>query len=275
MAVIITGNNTPTAGGITYGDGSTYAVTAAGTSGRPIVSGGAGAPAFRPYTLPAADGSASQVLQTDGAGALSFATAGSGFSQAQVFTTSGSFTVPASGKFKVTIIGGGGSGGSYTSYTFGGDSGAGGGNVIKWFSGATPAATATVTIGTGGTAVSGNTNGNTGGASTFVLSGFTTLTANGGLRGLAGGSTTFSLGGAATGGDINVNGQNGGSAAFNGSSQQSLSSIGGSSLMGFGGILFTQTANGQPGIGYGGGGTGAANSGTSGAGTNGICIVEY
>ena len=78
MAVVITGNNTPTAGGVVYGDGTTYATTSAGTSGRPIVSGGAGAPTFRPYTLPAADGSASQVLQTDGAGALSFATPSTG-----------------------------------------------------------------------------------------------------------------------------------------------------------------------------------------------------
>jgi len=78
MPVVITGNNTPTAGGVVYGDGTTYATTTAGTSGRPIVSGGAGAPTFRPYTLPAADGSANQVLQTDGAGALSFATPGGG-----------------------------------------------------------------------------------------------------------------------------------------------------------------------------------------------------
>jgi len=78
MPVVITGNNTPTAGGITYGDGSTYANTAAGTSGQPVVSGGAGAPVFRPYTLPASDGSASQVLQTNGAGALSFATPSAG-----------------------------------------------------------------------------------------------------------------------------------------------------------------------------------------------------
>jgi hypothetical protein len=78
MAVVITGSNTPTAGGVVYGDGSTYATTTAGTSGRPVVSGGAGAPTFRPYTLPAADGSANQVLQTDGAGALSFATPSSG-----------------------------------------------------------------------------------------------------------------------------------------------------------------------------------------------------
>ena len=82
MAVVITGSNTPTAGGITYGDGTTYATTTAGTSGQPVVSGGAGAPAFRPYTLPASDGSASQVLQTNGSGALSFATPSSGLSAA-------------------------------------------------------------------------------------------------------------------------------------------------------------------------------------------------
>ena len=89
MPVIITGNNTPTAGGITYGDGTTYAVTAAGTSGRPVVSGGAGAPTFRPYTLPAADGSASQVLQTNGSGALSFATPSTG-AMSLISTQSGS-----------------------------------------------------------------------------------------------------------------------------------------------------------------------------------------
>jgi hypothetical protein len=89
MAVIITGNNTPTAGGITYGDGSTYANTAAGTSGQPVVSGGAGAPAFRPYTLPAADGSASQVLQTNGSGALSFATVSAGAGNQGIIVNTG------------------------------------------------------------------------------------------------------------------------------------------------------------------------------------------
>jgi hypothetical protein len=46
MAVIITGNNTPTAGGITYGDGTTYANTAAGTSGQVLQSNGASAPTW-------------------------------------------------------------------------------------------------------------------------------------------------------------------------------------------------------------------------------------
>lgn len=100
MAVVITGNNTPTAGGITYGDGTTYANTAAGTSGQPIVSGGAGAPVFRPYTLPAADGSASQVLQTNGAGALSFATPSSGaLTLISTTTASASATVDVENAF--------------------------------------------------------------------------------------------------------------------------------------------------------------------------------
>jgi len=78
MAIVIDGNNTPTAGGVGYGDGTELAFTAAGSSGQPVVSGGAGAPVFRPYTLPASDGSASQVLQTNGSGALSFATPSAG-----------------------------------------------------------------------------------------------------------------------------------------------------------------------------------------------------
>tara|TARA_R110002126_G_scaffold57859_3_gene153124 strand:- start:959 stop:1588 length:630 start_codon:yes stop_codon:yes gene_type:complete len=46
MAVIINGSNTPTAGGIIYGDGSEYDVTAAGTSGQLLKSNGASAPTW-------------------------------------------------------------------------------------------------------------------------------------------------------------------------------------------------------------------------------------
>jgi hypothetical protein len=102
MAVVITGNNTPTAGGITYGDGTTYANTAAGTSGQPIVSGGAGAPVFRPYTLPASDGSANQVLRTNGSGALSFATPASGLTLLSTVTASNSATVDIETTFSST-----------------------------------------------------------------------------------------------------------------------------------------------------------------------------
>ena len=72
MAVIITGNNTPTAGGVTYGDGSTYANTAAGAAGGVLYSAGASAPAF------SAAGTSGQLLQSNGAGAPTWTTPSSG-----------------------------------------------------------------------------------------------------------------------------------------------------------------------------------------------------
>jgi len=46
MAVTINGTNTPTAGGVTYGDGSAYATTAAGTAGQALLSNGSSAPTW-------------------------------------------------------------------------------------------------------------------------------------------------------------------------------------------------------------------------------------
>lgn len=46
MAVTIVGNNTPTAGGVVYGDGANYASTTAGTSGQFLQSTGTGAPTW-------------------------------------------------------------------------------------------------------------------------------------------------------------------------------------------------------------------------------------
>lgn len=46
MAVIINGNNTPTAGSVGFGNGTELAFSVAGTSGQLVVSGGAGAPTF-------------------------------------------------------------------------------------------------------------------------------------------------------------------------------------------------------------------------------------
>lgn len=46
MAVVITGNNTPTAGGVVYGDGTTYATTSAGMSGQLLQSNGSSAPSW-------------------------------------------------------------------------------------------------------------------------------------------------------------------------------------------------------------------------------------
>lgn len=46
MPVTIVGNNTPTAGGVVYGDGTNYASTSAGTSGQVLQSNGASAPTW-------------------------------------------------------------------------------------------------------------------------------------------------------------------------------------------------------------------------------------
>lgn len=46
MPVTINGNNTPTAGGAVYGDGTNYASTAAGTSGQVLTSNGSSAPSW-------------------------------------------------------------------------------------------------------------------------------------------------------------------------------------------------------------------------------------
>ena len=69
MTVIIDGNNTPTAGGVGYGDGTELAFTTAGTSGGVLYSAGSSAPAFT------AAGSSGQVLQSNGASAPSWVTA--------------------------------------------------------------------------------------------------------------------------------------------------------------------------------------------------------
>lgn len=46
MAIIIDGTNTPTLGGVGYGDGSELAFSAAGTAGQVLTSAGAGAPTW-------------------------------------------------------------------------------------------------------------------------------------------------------------------------------------------------------------------------------------
>ena len=46
MPVVIDGSNTPTAGSVTYGDGTEYASTAAGTAGQLLQSNGSSAPSW-------------------------------------------------------------------------------------------------------------------------------------------------------------------------------------------------------------------------------------
>lgn len=103
MPVVINGSNTPTAGGITYGDGTQYANTAAGSSGQVLLSNGASAPTWGtagtsttatnlaggsngtvPYQSAAgttqmlAVGTSGQVLRSNGAAAPSWVTPSAG-----------------------------------------------------------------------------------------------------------------------------------------------------------------------------------------------------
>jgi len=127
MAVTIVGNNTPTAGGVVYGDGTNYASTAVGTTGQALVSAGAAAPAFgilpiagggtnstatptaggigygtgtaNAYT---AAGTSGQVLTSAGSSAPTWATAASGLTFISATSTSGVSQVDITSGFTTT-----------------------------------------------------------------------------------------------------------------------------------------------------------------------------
>lgn len=160
----------------------------------------------------------------------------------QVFTSSGTFTVPANVySVKVTVLGGGGGGGQGTTsgdiesgYTssYGGSGGVGGTGIS--YVAVTPAAGHTVSIGAGGAGT--NTTGGTGGSTTF---GASLVVATGG----GGGSASSA-----------------GASGYGSVADYGYSGVGfkvGSSNKGTGGIS-----------GLGSGATGSA-------GTAGLCIVEW
>ena len=188
-----------------------------------------------------------------------------GFSNMQVFTSPGAFTTPpTTTKIKVTVVGGGGLGGSTwctrlgcSDFFVGGSGGGGGGAAIR----VTPVTAATpypVTVGAGGTVPS-----STGGTSSFGslasatggTTGSTTNAGSGGVGSVPGATTCgFIIGGSAAGsGGVYDNGGNGGP-----------SYLGGGGVQGSAGRL------------YGGGGGGAAAaSPIRPTGAAGIVIVEF
>lgn len=192
----------------------------------------------------------------------------------QVFTISGTFTIPATvNKVKVTVVGAGGAGGGSNGANAGAGGGAGG-MAIKWLSGLTPGNTLTVTIGAGGTGVSA-ANGNPGNPSS-VASGtqtISTITGNGGGfgSGNAGANTGGGNGASATGGDINVTGSQAPGLWGTG-----MGNDGANSVYGAGGFAITNQA-GQAAQGFGSGGGGAQGTGpfAGGNGAPGIVVFEW
>lgn len=194
----------------------------------------------------------------------------SGLASVQIFTSSGTWTKPSGVRLlMVEVQGAGGSGSNGGAGNASNKNGASGGYVKKLID-VSSIASATITIGTGG-AASSSTTGNAGGDSVWS-DGTNTLTAGGG-----GGppSTAYygGVGGTATGGDLNIAGQNGGAYARR---------SGGNSQFGYGGVYGASAASGSnqdtsgiPPVGYGSGSVGVYN-GTTAAGAPGIVIVtEY
>jgi hypothetical protein len=210
-------------------------------------------------------------------------------SKGQVFTSSGTFTVPTGvTAVKVTVVGGGGNGGAGNVSTSSPGGGGGGGVAIRYITGLTPGNTVAVTVGgVGGTSSFGAYCSATGGV-TPALNG-------------AGGA-----GGTATGGDINLSGGTGGEGYANVVNGYWLyaGSSGGGSGAGGKAMSGSQTdqilsfinypASGQVGVfgsgaygkntagagiaatGYGNGGGGALSGAyAGGAGTPGIVVVEW
>jgi hypothetical protein len=160
--------------------------------------------------------------QSGDTGGLTWASAGGGntaVAQHEIFTSTGTFTVPAGvTAVLVELVGGGGGSGGAGSTDFMQSTGGGGGGGYsrKYISGLTAGDTIAVTIGAGGTAGgagSAGGNGGNGGTTSFASH----CSATGGTGSIdAGGSpaTAGGAGGSGTGGDINLDGGAGGNSVY-------------------------------------------------------------
>jgi hypothetical protein len=198
------------------------------------------------------------------------ASAGYAGASGQVFTASGTFTIPTGiTRVKVTVIGGGGGGGGGRSVgcsDYPGNGGGGGGTAIKFLTSLTPGNTLTVTRGAGGSggaydSLSGGTSGGTSSVSSGTET-ITTVSATGG-----GGGQMFGYpianGGVGSSADLNINGNAGNAEG------------GGGTTLGGGGST-TYIGNGTTGGNYGGGGGGSTPMiNTGGAGCAGVIIFEW
>lgn len=289
-----------------------------GTSGLPLVSQGAGtSPSFSSINVPAggtgvssfsnnnsliltgasslaaitslASGASGTVLTSNGSGiAPSFQAASSNAISslnAQVFTSSGTYTPTTNMSFCiVTICGAGGGGGNTSgpSNSAGGGGGAGG-TVQMLFTAAQIGASQFVTLGTGGT---GGNNGSNSTFGSYITSagGSSGQTHSGAASGGSGGSSSSNTGillinYPGQGGTFGMSGSSGGTATFAGGSGGATFMGGGAS----GSAVVTSSGfnqNGNNSSQGGGGGSGALSMSNSasigGSGGNGYCtILEF
>lgn len=197
------------------------------------------------------------------------------FNHRDVIMTSGTYTAPVDGWYKITVKGGGGGGGGGYQNSVSGGGGGEGGTTIG-FERMTAGDTATVVIGAGGTGGIKNTSPGANGGDSSVSVNSNTYTGGGGV----GGNTyaTLSGNGYCNGGTGTVPGAPGQNAI--GCYTDNCATPGGGSG---GGVGYTGTTTGKvsnSGINGGGGAGGAgssvaANCGNGGAGGNGFVWFEY
>jgi hypothetical protein len=221
-----------------------------------------------------------------------------GFKETAYASGTGTFTPDPKALYTEVIVTGGGGGGGGVDWSSGfaaAGGGGAGGTTIVWFTPQQMGASATYTIGVGGTAGAGSTGatGGTGGTSTFAPTGTGgTLTATGGVGGSGTGTNTTTTpniraggnGGTSSGGDINRDGGRGDMGIALSATAMS-GGTGGASYWGNGGAGAFRTTSGATGgsgaTSDGDGGGGAVNSSNTsgvsgGAGLSGkIFIVEY
>jgi hypothetical protein len=184
--------------------------------------------------------------------------------------SSATYTAPSNTQWvKVTVVGVGGNGGAAAAQRATG--GGGGGVAIKWLA-MTAGQTLTYSVA------------NSAGSTSRIDSGTLTITsivANSGANGTgtayANSITAGAAGGTATGGDINITGEQGGYSYGSGTTVQTNFSGKGGDCAGFGSggaaLAIVATA-GVQGNGFGAGGGGAHGNATSAAGRGGIIIFE-
>ena len=228
------------------------------------------------FTLPTADGSSGQVIQTNGSGALSFTTISTdpdgAYRSTLVFTQTGTWTKPSGlSRIRVYVTGGGGGGkGKRSDGSEGGTGGCAGGTAIKTIEASALGSTESVTIG-GGSAGVANTDSNagTGGTSSFGSH----CSATGGMGGDRPTGSPYLDGGIGSGGDINIRGS---SVVTSRETVDDAGSPGGDSFFGGGGRsaktdgTYAHGGHGQ----YGSGGGGGNTSGAGGNGGSGVVVVE-